>query len=58
MVKETLRLRPVLSLVGRRLKAPMQIGGVRLPTGVLVVPSIYLMHRRADIYPDPERFRP
>jgi cytochrome P450 len=58
VVKETLRLRPVLSLVGRRLKAPMQIGGVRLPAGVMVVPSIYLMHRRPDIYPDPERFRP
>jgi cytochrome P450 family 135 len=36
----------------------MEIGGVRLPTGVTVVPSIYLMHRRPDIYPDPERFRP
>jgi cytochrome P450 family 135 len=58
VVKETLRLRPVLSVVGRRLKAPMQIGGVRLPAGVTVVPSIYLMHRRPDIYPDPERFRP
>jgi len=58
VVKETLRLRPVLSLVARRLKAPMEIGGVRLPTGVTVVPSIYLMHRRPDIYPDPERFRP
>jgi cytochrome P450 family 135 len=58
VVKETLRLRPVLSLVGRRLKAPMEIGGVRLPTGAMVVPSIYLMHRRADIYPDAEQFRP
>ena len=58
VVKETLGLRPVVSLVGRRLKAPMQIGGVRLPAGVLVAPSIYLMHRRADIYPDPKRFRP
>ena len=58
VVKETLRLRPVLSLVARRLKAPMQIGGVRLPAGVTVVPSIHLMHRRPDIYPDPERFRP
>jgi cytochrome P450 len=58
VVKETLRLRPVLSLVARRLKAPTQIGGVELPAGVNVVPSIYLMHRRPDIYPDPERFRP
>jgi cytochrome P450 len=58
VVKETLRLRPVISLVARRLKAPMEIGGVPLPAGVSVVPSIYLMHRRPDIYPDPQRFRP
>ena len=58
VIKETLRLRPVVSLVGRRLKAPMEIGGVPLPAGVTVVPSIYLMHRRPDIYPDPEQFRP
>jgi cytochrome P450 len=58
VVKETLRLRPVLSVVARRLKAPMDIRGVPLPAGVTVVPSIYLMHRRPDIYPDPQRFRP
>jgi cytochrome P450 len=58
VVKETLRLRPVLSLVARRLTAPMEIGGVRLPAGVTVVPSIYLMHRRPDIYPEADRFLP
>ena len=58
VVKETLRLRPVLALVARQLKAPIEIGGVPLPAGVTVVPSIYLMHRRPDVYPDPERFRP
>ncbi len=58
VVKETLRLRPVLSLVARRVKAPMEIAGVQLPAGVTAVPSIYLMHRRPDIYPDPEQFRP
>lgn len=58
VVKETLRLRPVISVVSRRLKAPMQIGGMPLPAGVDVVPSIYLMHRRPEIYHDPERFLP
>jgi cytochrome P450 len=58
VVKETLRLRPVFSLVSRRLTAPMEIGGVPLPAGVTVVPSIYLMHRRPEIYPDPQQFRP
>ncbi|MBV8221298.1 MAG: cytochrome P450 [Solirubrobacterales bacterium] len=55
---ETLRLRPVISLVNRTLKAPMRLGGYDLPAGVKVVPSIYLVHRRPDVYPDPERFLP
>jgi cytochrome P450 len=58
VVKETLRLKPVISVVSRRLKAPMEIGGVSLPAGINVMPSIYLMHRRPEIYPDPERFSP
>jgi len=58
VIKETLRLRPVVSLVLRKLVEPMQIGGRLLPAGVSVAPSIYLVHRRPDIYPEPERFRP
>jgi cytochrome P450 family 135 len=56
--KETLRLRPILSLVVRKLKEPMEIGGRLLPAGVTVAPCIYLVHRRADVYPDPLAFRP
>jgi cytochrome P450 family 135 len=58
VVKETLRLRPVLAIVLRKLMAPMEIAGHRLPAGVNVVPCIYLMHRREDIYPDARAFRP
>jgi cytochrome P450 family 135 len=58
VVKETLRLRPVIAAVARLLTAPMEIGGIRLPAGVTVAPSIYLVHRRSDIYPDPTRFQP
>lgn len=58
VVKETLRMRPVLALVSRRLTRPMEVGGFSLPAGVKVAPSIYLMHRRPDIYPDPGQFRP
>ena len=36
----------------------MEIGGRLLPAGVNVAPCIYLMHRRADVYPDPLVFRP
>jgi cytochrome P450 len=58
VVIETLRLRPVISLVARRLTEPVQIGHWHLPAGVIVTPSIYLMHRRPDIYADPEAFQP
>jgi cytochrome P450 family 135 len=58
VVKETLRLRPIIALVLRRLKEPMEIGGRLLPAGVTVAPSIYLVHHRADVYPEPHRFRP
>jgi cytochrome P450 family 135 len=58
VAKETLRLRPVIPMVVRKLKEPMEIGGRLLPAGVFAAPSIYLMHRRADIYPEPARFRP
>ena len=58
VIKETLRLRPVLAIVVRRLKAPMEIGGYELPAGVGVAPCIFLVHRRADVYRDPHAFRP
>jgi cytochrome P450 len=58
VIKETLRLRPVIALVLRKLMEPMEIGGRMLPAGVSVAPSIYLVHRNPEIYPEPERFRP
>jgi cytochrome P450 family 135 len=58
VVTETLRLRPVISLVARTLTEPVEIAGRPLPAGVTVTPSIYLVHRRPDVYPEPERFLP
>lgn len=58
VVLETLRLRPVISIVLRKLKEPMQLGGRLLPAGASIVPSIYLVHRRPEIYPEPDAFRP
>jgi cytochrome P450 len=58
VIKETLRLRPVIPIVLRLLKAPMEIGGWQLPAGVAVAPNILLMHTREDVYPEPRAFRP
>jgi cytochrome P450 len=57
-IKEVLRLRPVIPAVGRRLKAPMTIGGYEIPAGELVVPSSILTHRMPAIWPEPEAFKP
>ena len=57
-IKETLRLNPILPLVGRRLQEPMRIGGRDLPAGIIVTPCIYLTHRRPDLWPEPTRFHP
>jgi cytochrome P450 family 110 len=58
VIKETLRLSPVIPMVGRVLQKPMTIGGYDLPAGVAAVPCIYLAHRREDVYPDPLAFKP
>jgi cytochrome P450 len=58
VVKETLRLRPVIALVLRKLLEPLVVAGRELPAGTLVAPCILLVHRRPDVYPQPEAFRP
>jgi cytochrome P450 len=58
VAKETLRLRPVLPVVARRLSEPVEIGGRELPAGADVAPCIYLVHHREDVYPEPDAFRP
>jgi cytochrome P450 family 135 len=57
-VREVLRIRPVLVLAPRRLAAPLRFGGHDLPAGTNVAACSYLVHRRADLYPDPHAFRP
>ena len=57
-IQETLRLRPVLVGVIRKLTEPVAIGGYELPAGVSVVPSIHLIDRDPRIYPEPGRFLP
>jgi cytochrome P450 family 135 len=55
---ETLRVRPVVPSVGRLIRAESTIGGFDLPAGTAVMPSIYLVHMRPDLYPEPYEFRP
>jgi cytochrome P450 len=58
VVKETLRLRPVLDAAERTLTVPREVAGWELPAGVKVYPGIALVHMREDLYPRPREFRP
>jgi cytochrome P450 family 135 len=57
-IKETLRIRPVFPCVARRVKQPFELGGWTLPPQTTITPNILLLHRRSDVYPDPEAFLP
>jgi cytochrome P450 family 135 len=59
VVKETLRIRPVIPGVGRVVRGePIELNGYVIPPGVEINPSIRMIHRRGDLYPDPQSFRP
>ncbi len=57
-ISESLRLRPVVPLAGRRLAKELVADGLTLPAGTDVTPAIWLTHTRADAYPQPFAFRP
>jgi cytochrome P450 len=57
-ISESLRLRPVVPLAGRRLNKELSVEGLTLPAGTDVTPAIWLAHTRADSYPEPFAFRP
>lgn len=59
VVKEALRLRPVIPGVGRVVRGePFRLDGYEIPPGYEINPSIRIIHRRADLYPEPKQFRP
>jgi cytochrome P450 len=59
VVKESLRIRPVIPGVGRVVReAPFRLGRYEIPPGIEINPSIRTIHRRAALYPEPARFRP
>jgi unspecific monooxygenase len=59
VVKESLRARPIMPAGGaREVKRPVEIGGYLIPAGASLINCMYLLHRRPDLYPDPDSFKP
>jgi cytochrome P450 len=58
VIKETLRLRPVLPIVARKLTGPFRLEGYRYDAGTVLMPCVFLLHRNAKVYEEPEEFHP
>ncbi|MCA1835917.1 MAG: cytochrome P450, partial [Actinobacteria bacterium] len=56
--KESLRVRPVVFEFGRKLTTDLQLGGYHIPAGVILAPSINLVHHSSRYYPEPDEFQP
>jgi cytochrome P450 family 135 len=58
VLKESMRLHPVIPMVVRHLMEPASVGGIDLPAGTNVAASIILAHASEASHPDHEVFRP
>ena len=58
VIAESLRLRPVVPLAGRRLTSELRVDGLVLEPGTDVTAAIWLTHTRPDVCPEPYAFRP
>jgi cytochrome P450 family 135 len=58
VIKETLRVRPVVPIVGRKLTADVELDGRRFPAGTVLMPCVFLVHRNPAVYEEPTAFRP
>ena len=56
--KESMRLYPPVYLFGRVIMTETDIGGFLLPKGTIVLVSPFALHRKKEIWPDPDRFDP
>ena len=58
VVKESLRIRPALTIAPRLLLEPAEIAGRTIPAGVQVAACLWQACRREDLWPDAGAFRP
>ncbi len=58
VIQETMRSRPVIPVIGRRVMEPWQLGEYGVEAGTPISMSILLVHHREDLYPEPWEFKP
>jgi cytochrome P450 len=57
-IVESMRSRPVVPFIGRRVTVPWRLGDYAVPGDTPIGMSILLVHHREDLYPEPFEFRP
>jgi pentalenene oxygenase len=58
IIRETLRCHPPVWMLTRAATTDTELAGHPITAGTNIVYSQYVIHHRADLYPDPDRFDP
>jgi cytochrome P450 len=58
VIQESMRSRPVVPIVGRRVQCAWRLGDYGVPAGTPISASVLLIHHREDLYPRPWEFLP
>ncbi|KAF3813921.1 hypothetical protein GH733_017953, partial [Mirounga leonina] len=58
VLNESLRLYPISGRLERVCKKDVEISGVFIPKGTVVMVPVFTLHRDLDLWPEPEEFRP
>ncbi|MGS0684580.1 cytochrome P450 [Nakamurella sp. GG22] len=58
VLRESMRLYPPVYAFDRKALADLELGGRQLRKGTVILISPWVLHRRPELFEDPERFRP
>ena len=58
VLNESLRLFPVAGRIERTCKKDVELGGVFIPKGTVVMVPSFALHRDTELWPQPEEFHP
>ncbi|TVU51415.1 hypothetical protein EJB05_02846, partial [Eragrostis curvula] len=58
VVKEVLRLHPPVAMTHYQAEATVQVQSYTVPRGTIIILNIWAVHRNADVWEDPDKFKP
>ncbi|KAK5863672.1 hypothetical protein PBY51_000685 [Eleginops maclovinus] len=58
VINEAMRLYPIANRLERMSKSSVEINGVTIPKGTVIMVPIYTLHRDPDLWSEPEAFKP